>query len=93
MLSPKIVTKITAFWILGYCSMYYSGPFIAGTLTDYLSFSGTVVSNFDSSIVSNSWVVPLFKFKINTTFPIESLEIIAAWIQTNRPVKSVALPF
>ncbi|KAL5259086.1 hypothetical protein ACHWQZ_G009521 [Mnemiopsis leidyi] len=40
-LSPKIVTKITAIWIIGYCFMYYSGPFIAGTLTDYLSFSTT----------------------------------------------------
>jgi len=26
--------------MVGYCSMYYAGSFIAGILTDYFSYSG-----------------------------------------------------
>ena len=40
LLTPKTVTRITALWMVGYCSMYYAGSFIAGILTDSFSYSG-----------------------------------------------------
>ena len=39
-LPPKVVTRITSLWLIGYCSLYYMGSFVAGVLTDYVSYSG-----------------------------------------------------
>ena len=41
--SPAVVTRITGIWLIGYCAFYYCGPFIAGFLTDYLSYSGEFI--------------------------------------------------
>ncbi|XP_063687244.1 uncharacterized protein LOC134820667 [Bolinopsis microptera] len=41
LLTPKMVTRITSIWIVGYSSMYYAGSFIAGTLMDYFSYSAS----------------------------------------------------
>ena len=32
--TPEVVTRITSIWAIGYCGMYFSGSFIAGTMTD-----------------------------------------------------------
>ena len=37
--SPETVTKITGIWLVGYISCYYAGPFVAGVLTDNLTYS------------------------------------------------------
>lgn len=42
-LTPRVVTRITGIWLIGYCCMYYLGSFIAGVLRDCLSYSGQLV--------------------------------------------------
>ena len=39
-LPPKVVTRITGLWLIGYCSVLYLGSFVAGVMTDYVSYSG-----------------------------------------------------
>ena len=54
---PKVVTRITGIWVIGYSSMYFSGSFIAGALTDYLPYSGMLTlqsQNYCYLIFSNS---------------------------------------
>ena len=48
--TPEVVTRITSIWAIGYCGMYFSGSFIAGTMTDYLTYSGTQ-ADFHSSFL------------------------------------------
>ncbi|XP_063680440.1 uncharacterized protein LOC134815781 [Bolinopsis microptera] len=38
-LPPKVVTRITGLWLIGYCSVLYLGSFVAGVMTDYVSYS------------------------------------------------------
>ena len=38
-LTPRCVTSLTGIWLVGYSGVFYSGSFLAGVLTDHLTFS------------------------------------------------------
>ena len=62
-LTPEVATKITSIWLMGYCAFYFGGPFIAGFLTDYLSFSGMTIQHHAFKR-TRSIYKDLFMFKI-----------------------------